>query len=424
MNTKFTGSIWDSGCREGDQGMQVRVHAPRIPHPASLTIRSYTSVVVLIAIGVAAATARATDVKLRERVVPKSSVVRLGDVAEVTSTDRQEARQLAVMPLMPAPPPGMDRILRQREVADMLAANGVVIGSLRFVGAERVAVAGPSGARTAAINAFANSTNEAPIDRRAAILAAGQGPVTAMPHDDAHMAALKTKLRQIIGDHVSTKSGKHTLDQIDCDVTEQQLAQFAAATTTPTCDGGSQPWSGRQRFVLSFETATGPVRLPVFADIAEAAVPTVFATRSVPRGSVITAVDVELRTIERSGKLAGPRALLDSIEKIIGMEVRQPLQAGEVVWADQVQSPVLVKRGDLISVSSQGGGIRVRTDARALQEGANGDLIQVESLESKQRYDARVVGSREAAVFAPARVSAPQDSKASHTARQGHMKSF
>jgi hypothetical protein len=35
-------------------------------------------------------------------------------------------------------------------------------------------------------------------------------------------------------------------------------------------------------------------------------------------------------------------------------------------------------------------------------------LIQVESLESKQRYDARVTGLREAAVFAPAQVIAPE----------------
>ena len=38
-----------------------------------------------------------------------------------------------------------------------------------------------------------------------------------------------------------------------------------------------------------------------------------------------------------------------------------------------------------------------------MQDGSNGDLIQVESLDSKQRYDARVVGLREASVFAPTR---------------------
>ena len=37
------------------------------------------------------------EVKLRERVIPKSPVVRLGDVAEIVSADRQQVRQLAAV---------------------------------------------------------------------------------------------------------------------------------------------------------------------------------------------------------------------------------------------------------------------------------------------------------------------------------------
>jgi hypothetical protein len=47
-----------------------------------------------------------------------------------------------------------------------------------------------------------------------------------------------------------------------------------------------------------------------------------------------------------------------------------------------------------------------------LQDGATGELIQVESIAGKQKFDARVVGLREAAVFAPARVSSPSKPKA------------
>jgi flagella basal body P-ring formation protein FlgA len=82
------------------------------------------------------------------------------------------------------------------------------------------------------------------------------------------------------------------------------------------------------------------------------------------------------------------------------MEARQAIQVGSVIFTDQVQSPVLVKRGEVITVTSQGGGIRVRTSARARQDGAKGNLVQVESLDTKERYDARVVGPHEAAVFA------------------------
>src|SRR6188768_3768703 len=70
------------------------------------------------------ASATGTEVKLRERVMPQSSVVRLGDVAEIVTADRQLARKLAVVPLMPAPAPETERFLQKREVADMIAASG------------------------------------------------------------------------------------------------------------------------------------------------------------------------------------------------------------------------------------------------------------------------------------------------------------
>jgi flagella basal body P-ring formation protein FlgA len=80
------------------------------------------------------------------------------------------------------------------------------------------------------------------------------------------------------------------------------------------------------------------------------------------------------------------------------MEARQPIPAGNVVYRELVKSPVLVKRGELITVSSQSGGFRVRTSARALQDCSHGELVQVESLQTKEKFEARVVGPREAAI--------------------------
>ena len=150
METNCNQRMRDAGCRGQGQGMQAQSPTPRIPHPASLLTRSCMLILALIVVSVTT-TASAVDVKLRERVVPKSSVVRLGDVAEISSADRQQARQLAAVPLMPAPAPDTERFLRKREVADMLAANGVELGEIRFDGAEQVAISAPAGVRTAAM---------------------------------------------------------------------------------------------------------------------------------------------------------------------------------------------------------------------------------------------------------------------------------
>jgi flagella basal body P-ring formation protein FlgA len=146
--------------------------------------------------------------------------------------------------------------------------------------------------------------------------------------------------------------------------------------------------------------------------------PAVIATRPIGRGEIVKAADIELRTIDPSAKSAGQRAVADSIEKLIGMEARQPIQPGDIVYTDSVQPRILVRRGDVITVVSQSGGIRVRTTGRATQDAAQGELVQVESIGSRAKYDARVTGTREAAVYAISRPEVPQPPKRTDTARR------
>jgi flagella basal body P-ring formation protein FlgA len=364
---------------------------------------------------------RAANIKLRERVVPKGSVVRLGDVAEITSADRQEARQLAAVPLMPAPAPDTDRFLRQGEITDMLAANGVELADIRFDGAEKVRVLAPA-RPSAGLAVEGAGSDDASENQHAAVLAGASvasAKKTKKPVlDEARLKELQSEVGRMVDEYLKSKPSQPAIGKIECNVTDRQLGQLAAATSTPVCAGGSEPWTGRQRLTLSFATPSGSVCVPVNAEVAEAAAPAVVATRAVARGNVITAADVEVRMIEPTGKMSGQRTAIDSVDSILGKEARQAIRAGDVMFTDLVQSPVLVKRGELITVASQSGGIRVRTSARAIQDGASGDLVQVESMPGKQRFDARVVGLREAAVLAPTHVSEPELVKPAQTARR------
>jgi flagella basal body P-ring formation protein FlgA len=100
------------------------------------------------------------------------------------------------------------------------------------------------------------------------------------------------------------------------------------------------------------------------------------------------------------------------------MEARQSIQAGAVVFSDQVQSPIMVKRGELITISSEAGGIRVRTTVRALQDKSKGQLVQVEALNTKERFDARVTGPQTAAIMTIASPSFGEPSNTIETARR------
>jgi flagella basal body P-ring formation protein FlgA len=368
----------------------------------------------------------AVDVKLRERVAPYGSVVRLGDVAEIASPDRQQARQLGSLPLMPAPAPGTERFLRTREIQDMLSAQGVDIGALRFVGAVQVVVAAADGAK-ASSNVIQVSgetrTGErvAPMNQHAAILAgvATEPALSKLSVDEFRATEIRDQLKNIVTNYLNMKAGKVQPWKVECDLSDREIAKLDAALSTPVCTGGSEPWTGRQRFLISFSSADGQVQLPVFAEISPPPVPAIVAIRPIGRGEIVKAADIELRTVDANSKSVGQRAAADSVEKLIGMEARQAIQAGDIVFTDQVQAPIVVKRGDVITVTSQSGGIRVRTSGRAMHDAARGELVQVESLGSREKYDARVVGPREATVYAISRPAPPEPVKRTdNTARR------
>jgi len=128
------------------------------------------------------------------------------------------------------------------------------------------------------------------------------------------------------------------------------------------------------------------------------------AIRPIARGDVITAANVELRSMPLPAGAVSRSTPIRSVESVVGMQARQSIQVGQAIFNDQVQQPQMVKRGDLVTVSSHGGGIRVRTTARARQDGVKGEIIQVETLTQRERFDVRVVGPNQTAVFAAAAV--------------------
>jgi flagella basal body P-ring formation protein FlgA len=216
---------------------------------------------------------------------------------------------------------------------------------------------------------------------------------------------------QLITDYVDAKTGQSGNCRVECNVDERYLAMLSVKTSQPMCQGGREPWTGRQRFVVSFTTPQGKVELPIYANVVAKPVPVVVAIRPIARGDVITASQIEVRPVENVPRPTDRRMACDSIEKIVGMQARQAISAGDVVFSDQLQQQTLVKRNDIVTVTSQSGRIRVRTTARARQDGAQGDLIQVESLDTRERYDVRVTGPRDTAVCVVAETAPPQPDK-------------
>src|SRR5690606_2579142 len=114
------------------------------------------------------------------------------------------------------------------------------------------------------------------------------------------------------------------------------------------------------------------------------------------RGALVRRSDIELRPF--TGAL--PRLAVISLDEVVGKEAVQGIRADSLILANQVRSPLLVRRGDRVSVRARAGGVTVRTYAVVQQDGALGDLVSVQTFEGKERYSARVSGMRELEVLA------------------------
>lgn len=125
----------------------------------------------------------------------------------------------------------------------------------------------------------------------------------------------------------------------------------------------------------------------------------VVPVRQLQRGDVIRASDVQLQT-HRGEAIDGAATELDAV---IGKQLTRPMPKGTAIPVAELQSPQLVQKNEVVTVYARTRGVQVRTSARAMESGARGDIIALESLlDRNAHFTARVVGTKEVEVLAGA----------------------
>lgn len=131
----------------------------------------------------------------------------------------------------------------------------------------------------------------------------------------------------------------------------------------------------------------------------------VVAIRRVDRGDRIRREDVEIRTVSAEMPVG---SLVRDIEAVIGKEATQAINPTAPISADMVQAPRLVRRGETVNVRAVAAGIRVTTSGRAMEDGSEGQVVQVELADTRERIAARVTGVQLVEVYAGgARIASP-----------------
>lgn len=312
---------------------------------------------------------RAAELRLRAQCRSQGSLVTLGDVAEIFTADRRQADALAAIELFPAPVPPRQRFVRLREIQDLLLLRGVNLTEHRFSGSSQVAVLGGDGpARTKPERPLSFS-----VTRRA-------------------NRRVRDAMVQYLQEHVSADRPWN----VEVELSQSQARLVANPARAISIAGGNSPWTGLQRFQVTVDSPDGAVQFPADAQVA---VPpaVVVSVRSLPRGAIVRAEDVELRDeVPQDEHFQG----FYSIDQVVGKETTRAIPKEKIIEQKSVRPPLLVRRGEVVTVCARSGGIRVRTTARARDDGSLGDLITVESLLDRKRYLARVSAVREVEVYA------------------------
>ncbi|TWT42687.1 flagellar basal body P-ring formation chaperone FlgA [Botrimarina hoheduenensis] len=350
----------------------------------------------------------AADIVFRDVARPLASIVRLGDIAQIETNDATERERLRLLPLMPIPSPGESLHVRAQATRELLQASGEALSAHRFQGAIVTQVYGPAApAQPFAVEARPTEAGQwRPTPRsttasrpatgfRPAAQASKQktsgSPVRVSPRERRERyAAMLTAVNQ-----VATAAGvPPTVRAESIDTTglpDQMLLDLAGAQPTlPAADsiGPDVP------VAVTFRTANAAATLPVtFREVRLV----IYTLSSVPRGGLLTAANVVLLPEDASVRPA-PADAFTALDQVVGLEAQRSLRADEPLSPNNCVGPLLVRRGEPVTVSSGVVGITVSVRGIARNDGRKGDFVAVE-IEDRQRLDARVVGPGRLAIL-------------------------
>lgn len=110
-------------------------------------------------------------------------------------------------------------------------------------------------------------------------------------------------------------------------------------------------------------------------------VPVAVPVRRLMPGDIVTADDLQVIELPqgRLGSFAVPQA-----ERLVGMEVRSMLAQGRPVMAQSIQKPLVVARGQSVTIRFDDGQLALSAPGRALRDAHEGQEVKVVNVVSNQ----------------------------------------
>jgi flagella basal body P-ring formation protein FlgA len=160
--------------------------------------------------------------------------------------------------------------------------------------------------------------------------------------------------------------------------------------------------SGHFEGVVAATAGSGTHTVPISGRVSELIELPVLA-RSIARGEIVRARDIEMRTFPRSA--ATTNDVITKRKAVIGQAARRAMRKDLPLRASSFEPPILVKRGSIATMEIETAYMRVTARGRALDTGAKGDTVRLRNVSSKKLVEGTVVGAGRVVVKIPSAVA-------------------
>ncbi len=113
----------------------------------------------------------------------------------------------------------------------------------------------------------------------------------------------------------------------------------------------------------------------------------VIAVRDIPRGKTITEKDVSIRQTPLSRSTGSP---IWDMYSVVGMSAKKFIPSGAHIRLEDIESPIVVKRNQVVPVEYTQGTISISAKVRVLSDARIGERVRCMYLNSEQQFEAVV----------------------------------
>jgi len=113
----------------------------------------------------------------------------------------------------------------------------------------------------------------------------------------------------------------------------------------------------------------------------------VVPAHNIARGDTIGETDLTYATVDGNALMSGVVTAMDELK---GMQARRVLAAGNPVRTDDVRRPVVVTKGQTVTMSFAAPGVDLSAMGRAMSEGGVGDTVTIQNPASYRMISATV----------------------------------